>query len=123
EAHRHCRRSMMGFAALYPSYGATRRNFRATSSFTVTRPCAGGRAAPSFGSSRRASMSEQLQRVADTGRAERRESSLAGRRVLIVEDEFLVAALIEDILLDNGCEVAGMASRLDEALEKAQSLP
>ncbi|MBV9563093.1 MAG: response regulator [Bradyrhizobium sp.] len=60
--------------------------------------------------------------AADSGKVEKREPSLAGRRVLIVEDEFLVAALIEDILLDNGCEVVAMVSRLDQALEKAQSL-
>jgi two-component SAPR family response regulator len=69
-------------------------------------------------------MNEHFERApgADSGKPERRGPSLAGRRVLIIEDEFLVAALIEDILLDNGCEIAGMASRLDEALEKAQSL-
>lgn len=47
---------------------------------------------------------------------------LAGRRVLVVEDEFMVSALIEDILLDSGCQIAGVASRLNDALEKAKSL-
>lgn len=46
----------------------------------------------------------------------------AGLRVLVVEDESIVTMLIEDTLLDLGCEIAGIASRFDEALEKARSL-
>jgi CheY-like chemotaxis protein len=41
-------------------------------------------------------------------------------RVLIVEDEMLVAMNIEDMLLDLGHEVVGIASRLSAALELAQ---
>jgi DNA-binding response OmpR family regulator len=41
--------------------------------------------------------------------------ALAGRCVLLVEDESLVAALAEDILLDAGCEVM-LAMNLSEAL-------
>ena len=41
-------------------------------------------------------------------------------RVLIVEDEMLVAMNIEDILLDLGHEVAGIASRLEPALSLAR---
>ena len=37
-------------------------------------------------------------------------------RILIVEDEMLVAMNIEDMLLDIGHEVAGIASRLEPAL-------
>lgn len=37
-------------------------------------------------------------------------------RVLVVEDEMLVAMNIEDMLLDLGHEVAGLASRLESAL-------
>lgn len=48
--------------------------------------------------------------------------NLAGRRVLVVEDESLVAMLLEDTLDAIGCEVAGMASRFDEALRKAKTL-
>jgi DNA-binding response OmpR family regulator len=48
---------------------------------------------------------------------------LTGKRVLIVEDEALVTMLIEDALAELGCEVAGIASRFDDALAKAQSLP
>ncbi len=47
---------------------------------------------------------------------------LTGKRVLIVEDEALVTMLIEDALIELGCEVAAIASRFDEALAKAQSL-
>lgn len=40
-------------------------------------------------------------------------------RILIVEDEMLVAMNIEDMLLDLGHEVSGMAGRLDTALALA----
>lgn len=41
---------------------------------------------------------------------------LAGRRILVVEDEALVAMLIEDTLTDLGCEVVGPAASIGEAL-------
>ena len=41
---------------------------------------------------------------------------LAGRRVLVVEDEALIAMLVEDILLDAGAVVAGPAGSAAEAL-------
>lgn len=44
------------------------------------------------------------------------EDSIAGRRVLVVEDEALIAMALEDILLDLGCEVVGPASSVDAAL-------
>jgi CheY-like chemotaxis protein len=47
---------------------------------------------------------------------------LEGLRVLLVEDEDLVAMVIEDHLLDLGCEVAGVACRLEDALEKAREI-
>ncbi|CAO4153154.1 CheY chemotaxis protein or a CheY-like REC (Receiver) domain [Methylorubrum thiocyanatum] len=47
-------------------------------------------------------------------------SLLEGRRVLLVEDESLVAMLAEDMLLDFGCEVV-VAMRLDKALEYARA--
>ncbi len=50
------------------------------------------------------------------------DNDLAGRRVLIIEDEFMVTMLIQDTLSDIGCEVVGLASRFAEATEKAQSL-
>jgi CheY-like chemotaxis protein len=51
------------------------------------------------------------------------DRGLDGRRVLVIEDEYMVAMLIEDMLRDLGCEVAGAASRFDDALDKARSLP
>ncbi|MEF0942866.1 response regulator [Rhizobium sp. BR 362] len=42
-------------------------------------------------------------------------------RFLIVEDEALIAMLIEDILTDLGYEVAAVASRLRDACEHARS--
>lgn len=50
------------------------------------------------------------------------DTELAGRRVFIVEDESLVAMMLEDLLTDIGCEVAGMAFRYSDALAKAESL-
>jgi CheY-like chemotaxis protein len=44
-------------------------------------------------------------------------SSLEGLRVLVVEDETLVAMLLEDMLADHGCEVAATVSRIAQALE------
>ncbi|MCJ2037308.1 response regulator [Methylobacterium sp. J-068] len=44
---------------------------------------------------------------------------LEGRRVLLVEDESLVAMLGEDMLLELGCEVE-LAMRLDKALSLAR---
>ena len=42
-----------------------------------------------------------------------------GRRVLIVEDEVMVAMLIEDMLTDLGCVVAGSATTLEDAMRLA----
>ncbi|MFO1024990.1 MAG: response regulator [Acetobacteraceae bacterium] len=47
---------------------------------------------------------------------------LNGIRVLVVEDEALIAMVIEEQLAELGCEVSG-ASRLEEAMEKAKILP
>tara|TARA_R110002051_G_scaffold68360_3_gene123072 strand:- start:864 stop:1226 length:363 start_codon:yes stop_codon:yes gene_type:complete len=44
-----------------------------------------------------------------------------GRRVLIVEDESLVAMLLETILEDMGCIPVGPASSVDEGLTLAES--
>ncbi|MDX2275179.1 MAG: response regulator [Hyphomonadaceae bacterium] len=43
-------------------------------------------------------------------------------RILIVEDEALVAMLIEDIILDLGHEVAAVAGRLEDGVAKAAAL-
>ena len=43
--------------------------------------------------------------------------ALKGVRVLVVEDEYLVAILIEEILQSAGCVVMGPVPRLPEALD------
>lgn len=42
---------------------------------------------------------------------------LNGLRILVVEDEAAISLLLEDMLLDFGCEVVGPAARLASALE------
>lgn len=42
--------------------------------------------------------------------------SLAGKRVLVVEDEAVVAMMVEDLLLGQGCQVVGPAATVEEAL-------
>jgi CheY-like chemotaxis protein len=42
---------------------------------------------------------------------------LEGRKVLVVEDESLVAMLLETMLEDMGCTVFGTAARVPDALE------
>jgi CheY-like chemotaxis protein len=46
-------------------------------------------------------------------------NSLAGRRILIVEDEPVVAMALEDMLVDLGCVIIGPALRLKNALALA----
>jgi len=43
-------------------------------------------------------------------------------KVLVVEDESLVAMLIEDMLSDMGYEVVAVAARFDQALEMARTI-
>ena len=45
-----------------------------------------------------------------------RVADLSGQRVLVVEDEALVAMLIEDSLLDAGAKVVGTANTVERAL-------
>ena len=45
---------------------------------------------------------------------------LRGLRVLIVEDEALIASFIEDFLIDLGCDVVGPAMRMKEAVDLAR---
>lgn len=47
-------------------------------------------------------------------------SIFSGRRILVVEDEPIIAMALEDMLLDLGCEVVGPASNLPEALALAE---
>lgn len=44
---------------------------------------------------------------------------LTGRRVLVVEDESLVAMLLETILEDMGCTPVGPAANIDDGLKMA----
>jgi len=48
---------------------------------------------------------------------------LAGRRILVVEDEMLVAMSIEDTLIDAGGEVVGPAPTVGRALGLLQDEP
>jgi two-component SAPR family response regulator len=46
--------------------------------------------------------------------------ALAGLRILVVEDEFLVAMLVEEMLLELRCEIVGPISSLEEAIATAR---
>ncbi|MGI4800643.1 MAG: response regulator [Janthinobacterium lividum] len=46
-------------------------------------------------------------------------ASLAGRRVLVVEDDMMIALLIEEVLQSLGCVVVGPVGKLDTALRLA----
>jgi len=46
-------------------------------------------------------------------------SDIQGCRFLVVEDETLIAVLIEDALVEMGCEIVGLSGRLDTALQLA----
>jgi CheY-like chemotaxis protein len=48
-------------------------------------------------------------------------STLVGARVLVLEDEAILAFALEDMLLDLGCEVIGPALRLSEAFNLLES--
>jgi CheY-like chemotaxis protein len=45
---------------------------------------------------------------------------LAGKRILLVEDEFLVAAMVEDSLIDLGAVVVGPAYRVRDGVRLAE---
>jgi CheY-like chemotaxis protein len=49
------------------------------------------------------------------------EAKLRQRRVLLVEDEMMVAMLVEDMLSDFGCQVVGPAARIADALALAEA--
>ena len=50
-------------------------------------------------------------------------NDLANRRILVVEDETIIAAFIEDILISLGCEIVGPASKLETAIRLAREEP
>jgi DNA-binding response OmpR family regulator len=47
-------------------------------------------------------------------------SVLSGKRILVVEDEFVIAAMVVDMLEDNGAVVVGPAPTLEAALRSAR---
>lgn len=49
------------------------------------------------------------------------DSALAGRGILLVEDEMAVAMLLEDMLEELGCRVAATAARPAQALEAIEA--
>jgi CheY-like chemotaxis protein len=49
------------------------------------------------------------------------EDERAARRIFVVEDEFLIRMLLEDMLDELGYAVAGVAGRVDEAAEIAKT--
>jgi CheY-like chemotaxis protein len=58
-----------------------------------------------------------------TGRGESGQpgATLAGRRVLVVEDEAMISALIEMILGEAGCSIVGPVATVQRALEIIES--
>jgi len=59
-----------------------------------------------------------LGHVGSSGRA---MSDRRGLRVLLVEDEAIIAIMLEDMLADLGCEVVGPAANIAEATQLATS--
>jgi len=49
------------------------------------------------------------------------EKPLDGKRILVVEDEALVAMLLEDMLGEIGCQVAACVSRIEDGVTRAGS--
>jgi CheY-like chemotaxis protein len=47
---------------------------------------------------------------------------LSGARVFVVEDEFAVLLMLEDMLAELGCVLAGTASRMGDAVRMAKEL-
>jgi CheY-like chemotaxis protein len=44
------------------------------------------------------------------------DGPLSGRRILVIEDEMLVAMLLKEIFADLGCTVVGSAAQVEQAL-------
>ena len=47
--------------------------------------------------------------------------TLTGKRVLVVEDEVVIAMMVEDMLMDLGAEVVGPAATVERAIEVVAS--
>ena len=50
------------------------------------------------------------------------KAAFDGRRILVVEDEMMIAMLVEDMLSDLGCRVVGPAYNFESALEMARTV-
>ena len=50
-------------------------------------------------------------------------AALKGRRILVVEDNYLIALMIRRLLVDWGCEVVGPLASLDEAAAAVEHEP
>ena len=46
---------------------------------------------------------------------------LAGRRIMVVEDELLISMLIEDVLNDEGCTIVGPFTNIEDAVVAARA--
>lgn len=58
-----------------------------------------------------------------SGSSAQPETELEGLRVLVVEDEAMVAMMIEDILIDLGCVVVGPVAGVSAALRLLEAEP
>lgn len=67
-------------------------------------------------------MGDVIQAASGTSTVTSTARSLSRRRILVIEDESMVMMLLRDMLEDIGCVLAGSASRIEEATEKAKSL-
>ena len=59
-------------------------------------------------------------KMTDETRARAAERGAEGRKVLVVEDEVIIAMVIEDTLLELGVEIVGPVESLDAALRLAR---
>ncbi len=50
------------------------------------------------------------------------ETTLEGRRIFVVEDELVITMLLQDMFEELRCEVVSLASRFQDALDKAKTL-
>jgi CheY-like chemotaxis protein len=50
-------------------------------------------------------------------------TGLSGRRILVVEDEFLIALDVQDALMELGCTVIGPAATAEQALQIIADTP
>jgi CheY-like chemotaxis protein len=50
------------------------------------------------------------------------DTSLDGRRIFVVEDESVITMLLEDMFEELNCKVVSLASRFQDALDKAKTL-